>query len=93
MGGKGTYAFKTSEMSLQVALKMGGKIKIGKQDSSLHEEPAYFDGMHKHVKNFVSLTLWVFHPGMRSMQILAVMDCPKVDTANIEIRHVQQGYG
>ena len=77
MGGKGTYVFKTSEELIWMALKMGGKIKIGMKDSSLHAEPAYFDGMHKWVKHFVSLTLWVFHPGMRSMQILAVMDCRK----------------
>ena len=85
LGDKGTYVFKTSVESIRMALKMGGKIKIGMKDSSLNEEPAYFDGMHKRVKNFVSLTLWVFHPGMRSMQILAVMDCPKEDTDNIEI--------
>ena len=84
MGGKGTYAFKTLEMSLRMALKMGGKIKIRKQDSSLHEEPAYFDGMHKRVKNFISPKLWIFHPGMCSMQILAVMDCPKEDPDNIK---------
>ena len=82
---KGSYVFNTSKVSLEMALKMGGKIKIGEQDSTLNEEPAFFDGMHRRVKNFVTLTMWVFHPGMRKMQILAVMECPREDTENIEL--------
>ena len=85
LGGKSNYVFKTSEMSIKLALKMGGKIKIGMHDSSLREEPAFFDGMHKRVKDFVTLTLWVFHPALRKMQILAVMECPNEDSKNIEL--------
>ena len=85
LGGSGTYVFKTSEVCLEIALKMAGEIKIGDEDSSLMEEPAYFNGMHKRVRDFVMLTLWVFHPGMRMMNILAVMECPKEDTFNIVI--------
>ena len=76
---------KTSEVCLEIALKMVGKIKIGDEELSLTEEPTYFDGMHKHVKDFIMLTLWVLHPGMRMMNILAVMECPKEDTFNIVI--------
>ena len=83
LGGFGTYVFKTSEVCLEIALKMAGKLKIGQDESSLTEEPAYFDGMHKRVKDFMTLTLWVFHPGMRMMNILAVMECPREDTFNI----------
>ena len=85
MDGKETYVFKTSECSLQIALKMGGKIKIRNEDSTLKEEPAYFDGMHSRVKFYVTLTLWVFHPAMRMMQILAVMDSTGENADNIEI--------
>ena len=85
LNGKGTYVFKTSELSIQIALKMAGKIQIGEEDSTLITEPAYFDGMHKRVRNFVTLTMWVFHPGMRGMIILSVMECPKEDTDNIEL--------
>ena len=85
LNGKASYVFKTSEMSLDMGLKMAGKIKIGEEDSTLNEEPVYFDGMHERVKDFVTLTLWVFHPGMRAMQILAVMECTNEDSKNIEI--------
>ena len=70
---------------MKIAALMAGKIKVGGQDSLLVEEPAYFDGMHSHVKYFVSLTLWVFHPAMRGMVILAIMDALKEDSDNIEI--------
>ena len=85
MNGKGTYVFKTSELSIQIALKMAGKIQIGEEDSRLITEPAYFDGMHKRVKNFVTLTMWVFHSGMQGMIILSVIECPKENTENIEL--------
>ena len=85
LGGKASYVFKTSEMSLNIAAKIGGKIRIGTEDSSLIDEAAYFDGMHKRVKDFVTLTLWVFHPGMRAMQILGAMECTNENAASIEI--------
>ena len=40
--------------------------------------------MHRCVQNFKSLTLWAFHPGMRSMQRLAVMECPKENSYYVE---------
>ena len=40
--------------------------------------------MHRHVRNFKSLTLWAFHPGMQSMQCLAVMECPKENSYYVE---------
>ena len=70
-------------MSVKMALKMGQKIKIGKEDSSLNKEPAYCDGMHKRVKNFVTLTLWVFSPRDEKH---ANFGCNgNEDTANIEL--------
>ena len=85
MGGKASYVFKTSAVSLKIAAMMSGKIKVGGQDSSLHTEPAFFDGMHTRVKSFVSLTLWVFHNAMRMMILLAVMDTPHEHSDDIEI--------
>ena len=84
-GNENSYVFKTSEMSMQIAALMAGKIQVCGRDSLLTEEPTFFDGMHSHVKYFVSLTLWVFHPGMRCMVILAIMDALKEDANNIEI--------
>ena len=46
MGGKASYVFKMSAMSLKIAAMMAGQIKVIGQDSSLHTEPAFFDGMH-----------------------------------------------
>ena len=66
-------------MSMQIAALMAGKIQVCGRDSLLTEEPVFFDGMHSHVKYFVSLTLWVFHPGMCCMVILAIMDALKED--------------
>ena len=85
MGGKASYVFKTSAVSLKIAAMMSGKIKVGGQDSSLRKEPAFFDGMHTRVKFFVSLTLWVFHNAMRMMILLAVMDMPREHSDDIEI--------
>ena len=48
-------------------------------------EPAYFDGMHICVKHFVMLTCWAFHPAMRLMMMLAVMDTPNKNSNDIEV--------
>ena len=85
MGGTHSYVFKVSAVSLKVASMMAGKLKVGGQDSTLQTEPAFFDGMHTQVKFFVSLTLWVFHPAMRMMVLLAVMDTPREHSDDIEI--------
>ena len=85
MGGKASYVFKTSAVSLEIAAMMAGQVKVGGQDSSLCMEPAFFDGMHTRVKFFVSLTLWVFHPAMRMMVLLAVMDMLREHLDDIEI--------
>ena len=77
LGRKASYVFKTSAISLKIAAMMAGALKVGGQDSSLMKEPAFFDGMHSRVKFFVSLTLWAFHPAMRMMMLLAVMDTPR----------------
>ena len=64
---------------------MTSTIKIGNHDSLLTEELAYFDGMHSRVKYFVTLTLWVFHPVMHGMKILAIMDAIKEDSDDLEL--------
>ena len=81
---KASYIFKTSKASLQIAAKMAGKLQSKGCETHLKFEPAYFDGMHRRVRNFKSLTLWAFHPGMRSMQCLAVMECPKENLYYVE---------
>ena len=46
MAGMHSYVFKTSVVSLKIAAMMAGQVKVGGQDSTLHTEPAFFDGMH-----------------------------------------------
>ena len=82
--GEPSYIFKTSKTSLQIAAKMAGKLQSKGCETHLKFEPAYFDGMHRRVRNFKSLTLWAFHPGMRSMQRLAIMECPKENSYYVE---------
>ena len=84
-GGKASYIFKTTTVSMKIAGMMARKIKVGGDYSSLACEPAFFDGMHKRVKFYVTLTSWVFHPAMRSMLMLAVMDTPREHSDDIEI--------
>ena len=63
-GEPGSYIFKTSKTSLEIAAKMGGAKQAKGEDSQLKEEPAYFDGMHNRVRLYKTLTMWTFHPGM-----------------------------
>ena len=91
MGSKVSYVCKISELSFHIAGMMSGKIKVSGWDSLLREEPAYFDGMYSCVKYFVSLTLWVFHPAMQCMVIIAIMDALKEDWSYWNVFwHVQQ---
>ena len=85
MGNETSYIFKTSESSMKLAAMMAGHIKVGGYDSLLTEEPAYFDGMHSHVKYFVTRTLWVFHPAMLGMKMLGIMDAMKEHSDHIEL--------
>ena len=85
MGNETSYVFKTSESLMKLAAMMASRIKVGGCNSLLTEEPAYFDGMHSHVKYFVTLTLWVFHPAMCGMKMLGIMDAMKEDSDHIEL--------
>ena len=76
--GGDTYVFKTSQHHLETALKMDASIRpLNGKRSILSFEKSYFDGMHKRVRGFKTLTLWVHHPGMRRMKRLASMDCKR----------------
>ena len=76
----GSFVFKTSNTSLEIAAKMAGAKKAEGEDSELKYEPAYFDGMHNRVRLYKTLTMWSFHPGMRMMIELAIMEAPRENT-------------
>ena len=76
--GGDTFVFKTSKHHLETALKMDPtKRPLNGKRSMLSFEKTYFDGMHKRVRGFKTLTLWVHHPGLRRMKRLASMDCKR----------------
>ena len=80
VGEKGSYIFKTSKTSLEMAAKMGGAIKAKGEDSQLTEEPAYFDDMHTRVRLYKTLMLWAYHPAIRKMMELVIMEAPRENT-------------
>ena len=69
-----SYVFKTSDLALQLALKMDLEIRNDKP-SSMVEEYAYLDGMHTRVKGYVTLALWTYHPRLCKVMRLASMEC------------------
>ena len=48
--------------------------------NSLSAEYTYFDSMHSRVRGYKTLTLWVYHPGMCKVVLLAVMETESEDT-------------
>ena len=74
-----SYVFKTSDLALQLALKMDPEIQNDKP-SSMVEEYAYLDGMHTRVRGYVTLALWTYHPGLCKVMRLASMECEHKNT-------------
>ena len=66
--------FKTSDLALQLALKMDPEIQ-NDNPSSMLEEYAYLDGMHTRVKGYVKLALWTYHPGLCKVMRLTSLEC------------------
>ena len=77
-----SFVFKTSDLALQLALKMDPEIQNDKP-SSMMEEYVYLDGMHTRVKGYVTLALWTYHPGLHKVMRLASMECKHENTEYI----------
>ena len=81
-----SYVFKTSKHHLETALKMDPEhFPLSGKRSILSFEKCYFDGMHKHVRGFKTLTLWLHHPGMRRMKCLASMDVHRENKESVAL--------
>ena len=52
-----------------------------KGDNILKQETAYFNGQHSRCQGFVTLVLFVFHPGMKKILRLATMEVRKENTS------------
>jgi hypothetical protein len=70
------YVFKSSKVAGQLMLEC-------EEGGALEGETLYFDGMHKRVRGYTTLTLWVFHPSLRKLLRLATMEVKGENTANI----------
>ena len=44
---------------------------------------AFLDGLHSHVKDYTTLTLWLHNPVISHMQRIAYMNCELENTTNI----------
>ena len=81
-----SYIFKTSKHHLETALKMDiNQTPLNGKVSMLAYEKSYFDAMHRRVKGFKTLTLWVHHPGLRRMKRLASMEVERETAENVEL--------
>ena len=72
MNGQPSYVFKSSTPMAKIALMMD-------QDHP-HKTPfqdvvVFTDGFHSHVKDYITLTLWLHNPVIRHMQRITYMDC------------------
>ena len=80
MTGQGnSYVFKLSKKMAQLAINMDQK-QLTK--CPLMEEPAYFDGMHKHCQGWKTLTLWLYHPASCHLYKIAMMEVKAEDSVN-----------
>ena len=51
----------------------------------LREEFAFIDVMHDRCRDYKTATLWTYHPSMRKLLRLAVMDIEKENTENLTL--------
>ena len=54
-----------------------------KSKNPLQQQVAFLDGLHSHVKNYITLTMWVYNPVTVGLFRLAVMEVESEDTMNI----------
>lgn len=78
--GELSYVMKSSKMAAKIALQMHAT----SQENPLKEELVYMDAMHSRLKEYKSLTLWVYNPTSLKLMRLATMDAEGEDEANVE---------
>ena len=80
INGKSSFVFKSSRQAADLMVSMDIDIST---HTVMTQEFAYFDAMHSRCKNYRTLTLWTYHPAMRKLQCLAIMECEHENTENI----------
>ncbi|XP_066927735.1 uncharacterized protein [Clytia hemisphaerica] len=72
--------FKTSTLEMKIAKNMEAS-----GEHFLSKEYCHFDGNHKRVKNYVTLTASVYHPMLRKQLVLASMNCKHEDETYVQL--------
>ena len=97
MNNQPLYVFKSLTPMAKIALLMD---QDNEEKMPFQEVVAFMDGLHSHVKNYTTLTLWQHNPVICHMQRIAYMDCESENTTNIatfltlvnKILHEVKGY-
>ena len=84
INGEPSFVFKTSSKALEKGVKMDQKQSEGER-SILSFEHAYMDAMHNRVNGYKTLTLWMYHPGMKRVLNLAIMECERENTEMVSL--------
>ena len=74
------YVFKSSTPMAKIALLMD---QDHEEKMPFQDVVAFMDGLHSHVKDYTTLTLWLHNPVIHHMQCIAYVDCELEDTTNI----------
>ena len=80
MNNRPSYAFKSSTPMAKIALLMD---QDHEEKTPFQDVVAFMDGLHSHVKDYKTLTLWLQNPVIHHMQCIAYMDCESENTTNI----------
>ena len=80
MNGQPSYVFKSSTPMAKIALLMD---QDNPQKTPFQDAVVFMDGLHSHVKDYITLTLWLHNPVIRHMQRIAYMDCESENVHNI----------
>ena len=54
-------------------------------EDPMNNEVIYFDGMHKRVKQWKTLTAWAYHPPTRRLLRYATMECKGETTESVTL--------
>ena len=69
---------------MEIAVKMDQDQPEGERSIPSFEH-AYMDAMHNRVNGYKTLTLWMYHPGMKRVLHLAIMECERENTEMVSL--------
>ena len=72
MNGQPSYVFKSSTPMAKITLLMD---QDHLQKTPFQDVVVFMDGLHSHVKDYITLTLWLHNPVIRHIQRIAYIDC------------------